>query len=261
MVRLLKQREYNELIEATQRILKLGQRDFRVTDLNLFSKNPKYSLCDIVLKINVVYDIEHLFNMWINISRQEPIFIFKNNGCSVSLSCHLQVPVKSETVTSIRETNVLNVNENLIVCLADFETIKPSSQGVITKCIIRKNKDLVFVVEFISYGPENERDYEALLKMIYTKKKNSHTPDIQEKTYKCVKMGERRHIPQKVKKMTRNDNSLPLMHQDNKRHVVAVMRSFWFRDYIVLLLLMIVIVGYVVYLGLFKTNYSTAMRT
>ena len=46
---MLKEKMYDELILSTCRVLKLGPADFRVTDKNLFSKNPKFPLCDILL--------------------------------------------------------------------------------------------------------------------------------------------------------------------------------------------------------------------
>lgn len=160
---------YDELIESTSRILRLGPNDFRVTDRNLFSKNPKYPLCDIVLKLDYPYSLEYLLGLWSTISKQEPKFVFKNNGSAISMSCYLQPSVKIENRSVVKEFNILRVNETLIVCMNDIEAIKPSSSGVLTKCIIRRNRDSTFVLEFVAFGPENETEYNSLLKLIKSK--------------------------------------------------------------------------------------------
>ncbi|ANC96575.1 nuclear egress membrane protein [macacine betaherpesvirus 9] len=167
---MLKEKTYDELIVSTCRILKLGPNEFRVTDKNLFTKNPKFPLCDILLKLDFAYSLEYLLSLWEDITKQEARFIFKNTGGAVSMSCYLHAPIKVEHPNTVKECNILNVNECLSVCLHDIEAMKPSSCGVLTKCIIRRNRDSAFIIEFVAFGPESETEYIALLKAIFLKK-------------------------------------------------------------------------------------------
>lgn len=174
---------YDELILSTRRILQLGTNDLRVTDKNLFLKNPKYPLCDIILKLDYAYSIEYLLSLWENVSRKEAKFVFKNTGYTVSMSCYLYPSIKTETPNIVKEFNVLNVNESLVVCMDDIEAMKPSSRGVLTKCIIRRSREPTFILEFVAFGPENEVEYNLLLKAIYTKKSTFQRQDEKSRTF------------------------------------------------------------------------------
>uniref|UniRef100_A0AAU7E0Y2 Nuclear egress membrane protein n=1 Tax=Cardioderma bat herpesvirus TaxID=3141914 RepID=A0AAU7E0Y2_9VIRU len=160
-----------DLIAATQRILRLGSNEVRVTDNALICKNPNYSLCDAMLKVDVVYFIEYLLSYWEARSGHVPCFVFKNTGCAASLCCYLRAPTKALDGERLKEFNVLRVNESLIVTLKDIEQMKPSARGVLTNCVVRRSAcGSSFSVEFITFGPENETEYENLLRDLYAKK-------------------------------------------------------------------------------------------
>lgn len=160
-----------DLIAAVQRTLKLGADELRVTDNSLIRKNPNYSLCDVMLRTDTVYHIEYLLSCWEARSGHVPCFIFKNTGSAVSLSCYLRVPAKLGCVDRVKEFNVLKLNQALLVCLRDIEQIKPSDQGVLTSCVIRRATcGSAYNLEFITFGPEDEGDYDKLLREIYLRK-------------------------------------------------------------------------------------------
>ncbi|AKI29781.1 nuclear egress membrane protein [Mandrillus leucophaeus cytomegalovirus] len=160
-----------DLVSATRRILKLGPAELRVTDAGLICKNPNYSVCDAMLKTDTVYCVEYLLSYWESRTDHVPCFIFKNTGCAVSLCCFVRAPLKLLSSRHVGEFNVLKVNDSLIVTLKDIEDIKPSAYGVLTKCVVRKsNSPSVFNIELIAFGPENETEYENLLKELCAKK-------------------------------------------------------------------------------------------
>ncbi|QGH81888.1 UL50 [Human betaherpesvirus 5] len=163
---------HQDLVQATRRILRLGPSELRVTDAGLICKNPNYSVCDAMLKTDTVYCVEYLLSYWESRTDHVPCFIFKNTGCAVSLCCFVRAPVKLVSpARHVGEFNVLKVNESLIVTLKDIEEIKPSAYGVLTKCVVRKsNSASVFNIELIAFGPENEGEYENLLRELYAKK-------------------------------------------------------------------------------------------
>nr|5DOB_B Chain B, Virion egress protein UL34 homolog [Human herpesvirus 5 strain AD169] len=160
---------HQDLVQATRRILKLGPSELRVTDAGLICKNPNYSVCDAMLKTDTVYCVEYLLSYWESRADHVPCFIFKNTGCAVSLCCFVRAPVALVSpARHVGEFNVLKVNESLIVTLKDIEEIKPSAYGVLTKCVVRKsNSASVFNIELIAFGPENEGEYENLLRELY----------------------------------------------------------------------------------------------
>ncbi|AEQ32159.1 membrane protein UL50 [Cynomolgus macaque cytomegalovirus strain Ottawa] len=162
---------HHDLVSATRRILKLGPTELRVTDAGLICKNPNYSVCDAMLKTDTVYCVEYLLSYWESRTDHVPCFIFKNTGCAVSLCCFVRAPLKLVSSRHVGEFNVLKVNDSLIVTLKDIEEIKPSAYGVLTKCVVRKsNSPSVFNIELIAFGPENEAEYENLLKELCAKK-------------------------------------------------------------------------------------------
>ncbi|QQL09866.1 Ba81 [Baboon cytomegalovirus] len=162
---------HHDLVSATRRILKLGPAELRVTDAGLICKNPNYSVCDAMLKTDTVYCVEYLLSYWESRTDHVPCFIFKNTGCAVSLCCFVRAPLKLLSSRHVGEFNVLKVNESLIVTLKDIEDIKPSAYGVLTKCVVRKsNSPSVFNIELIAFGPENETEYENLIKELCAKK-------------------------------------------------------------------------------------------
>ncbi|AEV80597.1 nuclear egress membrane protein [Cercopithecine betaherpesvirus 5] len=162
---------HHDLVSATRRILKLGPAELRVTDAGLICKNPNYSVCDAMLKTDTVYCVEYLLSYWESRTDHVPCFIFKNTGCAVSLCCFVRAPLKLVSCRHVGEFNVLKVNDSLIVTLKDIEEIKPSAYGVLTKCVVRKsNSPSVFNIELIAFGPENEVEYENLLKELCAKK-------------------------------------------------------------------------------------------
>lgn len=225
----IKEIVYDDLISTTKRILNLDTNDFRITDKNLFSKNPKYPLCDIVLKLDVVYSIEYLLNLWELISKQEPKFIFKNTGSSVSMSCYLHPSVKVETQNIVKEFNILRMNESLIVCMDDIEAIKPSSRGVLIKCIIRRNRDSTFILEFVAFGPENENEYNSLLKTIF----NKNNQLIKQDKISIIKYGLKRKsttlrqpIKKDIKMTSRSKSIKPLYVQHNLLKTNSNLKSF-----------------------------------
>lgn len=236
---------HEELISVTKRILKLNKQDFRITDKNLLAKNPKYPICDVVLKVDYVYSIEHLLNLWINISKRQPIFIFKNNGYTVSLSCHLQMPVKIES-NAVREINIININEILTLCMTDIEFMKPSSSGVLTKCIIRKSKPCTFIIEFISFGPENETEYRALMKSVCAKINPA------EKKI-CLPIARRRNVA-----VCRKITSQPTAAINPETSVIKKANTFFdlcYFDYMfILFILLLIAITYVIYKGVLKGN-------
>lgn len=161
----------SDLIAATQRILKLGGSDLRVTDSGLVCKNPNYSLCDVMLKTDTVYCIEYLLSYWASKTGHVPCFVFKNTGCAVSLCCYVQAPGKLASCSHVQEFNCLRVNETLVVNLSDIDRIKPSKHGVLTNCVIRKSTyGNGYNIDLVAFGPENEAEYEDLLRELYLKK-------------------------------------------------------------------------------------------
>lgn len=161
----------NDLISATARILKLGSGELRVTEHALISKNPNYSLCDAILRMDTVYCIEYLLSYWESKLNRSPCFVFKNTGCAVSLSCYVQSPARLVGCGHVKEFNVLRVNESLIVDSADIEQIKPCSRGILTNCVIRKSTtDSAYSVELVAFGPESETEYEDLLRELYVRR-------------------------------------------------------------------------------------------
>ncbi|APZ76262.1 nuclear egress protein [Murid herpesvirus 3] len=246
---------HDELISVTKKVFKLHDNEFRVTDKNLLTKNPKYPLCDIILKLDCVYSCEHLLHLWTNISKREPVFVFKNNGHTVSLSCYLQLPVKMESSTVVKETNVLNVNESLSVCMGDIISIKPSCNGVLTKCIIRKNKSSSFIVEFISFGPDNEKEYKALMKSVFAKINPAENKII--KSNKKINL-QRNKLPLKERKITPSIPDVTNRNEYNKEQSEIYINVRW-EHLAICMVVSLLIVGYVIYRGLFKTYNSTVM--
>ncbi|AEV80756.1 nuclear egress membrane protein [Aotine betaherpesvirus 1] len=162
---------HHDLVTATRRILKLGPNELRVTDSSLICKNPNYSVCDAMLRTDTVYCVEYLLSYWESRTDHVPCFVFKNTGCAVSLCCFIRAPTKLVSSRHVGEFNVLRVNDQIVVTLKDIEDIKPSAYGVLTKCVVRKsNVASVFNIELIAFGPENERDYDNLLRELYSKK-------------------------------------------------------------------------------------------
>lgn len=162
---------HSDLIATTQRILKLGSREIRVTDNALICKNPNYSLCDAMLKTDTVYYLEYLLSYWEARSGYVPCFVFKHTGCAVSLCCYVRIPAKLIGHEHVKDFNVLRVNESLIVSLRDIEQIKPSASGVLTNCVVRQSTcGSDYSVELVAFGPENESEYDKLLRELYVKK-------------------------------------------------------------------------------------------
>ncbi|AEV80911.1 nuclear egress membrane protein [Saimiriine betaherpesvirus 4] len=162
---------HHDLVSATRRILKLGPNELRVTDSSLICKNPNYSVCDAMLRTDTVYCVEYLLSYWESRTDHIPCFVFKNTGCAVSLCCFIRAPTKLVSSRHVGEFNVLRVNDQIVITLKDIEDLKPSAYGVLTKCVVRKsNAASVFNIELIAFGPENEREYEILLRELYQKK-------------------------------------------------------------------------------------------
>lgn len=165
---------HSDLIATTQRILKLSSREIRVTDNALICKNPNYSLCDAMLKPDTVYYLEYLLSYWEARSGYVPCFVFKHTGCAVSLCCYVRIPAKLIGHEHVKDFNVLRVNESLIVSLRDIEQIKPSASGVLTNCVVRQSTcGSDYSVELVAFGPENESEYDKLLRELYVKKTES----------------------------------------------------------------------------------------
>ncbi|AAK57099.1 T50 [Tupaiid betaherpesvirus 1] len=160
-----------DLVAVTRRILRLNNSDLRVTDYALICKNPNYSLCDAMLKTDVVYSVEYLLSFWEAKTQHVPCFVFKNTGRAVSLCCYVRPPVKLANCPRVREFNVLRVNESIVVGLKDIEQIKPSAQGILTNCVVRRSAcGSAYNIELVAFGPDNELEYEALLRELYLKK-------------------------------------------------------------------------------------------
>lgn len=165
---------HSDLIATTQRILRLSSREIRVTDNALICKNPNYSLCDAMLKTDTVYCIEYLLSYWEERTGYIPCFVFKHTGCAVSLCCYVRVPAKLIGQRHVKDFNVLSMNESLIVSLRDIEQIKPSANGVLTNCVVRQSTyGSDYSVELVAFGPEDESEYEKLLRELYVKKTES----------------------------------------------------------------------------------------
>ncbi|AFK83882.1 B50 [miniopterid betaherpesvirus 1] len=161
-----------DLIATTKRILKLGNGDLRVTDNALICKNPNYSLCDAMLKTDTVYSIEYLLSYWGARTDHVPCFVFKNTGCAVSLCCYLRAPARLVECDHVSEFNSLRVNESLIVSPRDIERIKPSTHGVLTNCVVRRSTcGTAYNIELVAFGPENEVEYNNLLRELYNRKR------------------------------------------------------------------------------------------
>nr|WRQ19888.1 MAG: protein m50 [Herpesviridae sp.] len=161
-----------DLISITRRILRLGDNELRVTDNALICKNPNYSLCDAMLKTDVTYCLEYLLSYWESRTKHTACFVFKNTGCRVSLCCYVKAPAKLSGLGRVKDFNFLRVNQSLIVTLQDIEYIKPCAHGVLTNCVVRKsNCGLSYNIEVVAFGPENESEYEILLRDIYLKSK------------------------------------------------------------------------------------------
>lgn len=255
----------DELISSTVRILNLSPSEFRVTDRNLLSKNPKCSICDIVLKTEVLYSIEYLMELWERVSQKDPKFVFKNTGVTVSLSCYIQPPIKPETHINLKEFNTLNVNEVLIIGVSDIVAIKPSRRGVLTKCVIRRcYKTSSFTLEFITFGPENELEYNSLLDIIYTKREKltrvtmESCVDSQRK--RLSSYGGLRSIKYRSTKL--RDSVV----RDSLRPATICRRVgkrgygvFFERWFIVCFFLATVVVGYAVFKELYKESYKPVL--
>ncbi|AFX83374.1 B50 [Murid betaherpesvirus 8] len=159
-----------DLVHNTRRILKLEENELRVTDSALICKNPNYSLCDAMLSTDVIYPLEYLLSYWECRSGTGACFVFKNTGCRVSMSCHVGFPERLRGMKRVCEYNVLNVNETFVVTLSDIDRIKPCEKGVLTNCVVRRsNSGMAYNVEVVAFGPENEAEYEALLRDIYAR--------------------------------------------------------------------------------------------
>lgn len=159
-----------DLVSNTRRILRLEENELRVTDNALICKNPNYPLCDAMLSTDVVYPLEYLLSFWECRSGRGACFVFKNTGCRVSLSCYVGCPERLRGLKRVCDFNFLNVNESLAVTLADIERIKPCDKGVLTNCVVRKsNSGMTYSIEVVAFGPDNEVEYEALLREIYVR--------------------------------------------------------------------------------------------
>lgn len=159
-----------DLISNTRRIFKLEENELRITDSALICKNPNYSLCDAMLSTDTVYPLEYLLSYWECRSGRCACFVFKNTGCRVSLSCYVGFPDRLRTLKRVSDFNFLSVNESLLVTLNDIERMKPCDRGILTNCVVRKsNNGLVYNIEVIAFGPENELEYETLLRDIYVR--------------------------------------------------------------------------------------------
>uniref|UniRef100_A0AAU7E1S4 Nuclear egress membrane protein n=1 Tax=Hipposideros bat herpesvirus TaxID=3141919 RepID=A0AAU7E1S4_9VIRU len=163
---------HNDLIAMTRRILRLGDNELRVTENSLICKNPNYSLCDAMLKTDVVYCVEYLMSYWECKTGSVPFFVFKNSGSAVSLCCYVKAPPKLVGLGHVGEFNSLKVNESLVVAVCDIERVKPSARGVLTNCVVRRSMDgSAYNIEFVAFGPESESEYNSLLREMYMKKK------------------------------------------------------------------------------------------
>lgn len=163
-----------DLVSNTRRILKLEENELRVTDTALICKNPNYSLCDAMLSTDTVYSLEYLLSYWECRSGRCACFVFKNTGCRVSLSCYVGFPDRLRNLKRVTDFNLLSINESLLVTLNDIERIKPCDKGILTNCVVRKsNNGLAYNIEVIAFGPENESEYEALLRDIYIRSVNA----------------------------------------------------------------------------------------
>lgn len=172
----LERSTHGDLISTTRRILRLGPNELRVTDNALICKNPNYSLCDAMLKTDVVYCIEYLLSYWEARTGNVAYFVFKNSGSAISLCCYVKAPAGLSRLDHVREFNVLRVNESLAVAISDIERVKPSARGVLTNCVVRRSTSgSAYNIEFVAFGPENEREYDTLLRDMYVKKKRSET--------------------------------------------------------------------------------------
>nr|WEG69057.1 nuclear egress membrane protein [Mastomys natalensis cytomegalovirus 2]WEG69195.1 nuclear egress membrane protein [Mastomys natalensis cytomegalovirus 2]WEG69334.1 nuclear egress membrane protein [Mastomys natalensis cytomegalovirus 2]WEG69472.1 nuclear egress membrane protein [Mastomys natalensis cytomegalovirus 2]WEG69610.1 nuclear egress membrane protein [Mastomys natalensis cytomegalovirus 2] len=184
-----------DLIFNTRRILRLEENELRITDSALICKNPNYSLCDAMLSTDIVYPIEYLLSYWECKSGKSACFVFKNTGCRVSLSCYLGFPDRLKDLGRVSDFNFLGANEAVIVTLGDIERIKPCDRGVLTNCVIRKsNSTMVFNIEVVAFGPENETEYEELLRDIYMRSRMGVESSVA-KRHSCGKMETNGRIP------------------------------------------------------------------
>ncbi|AWV67979.1 M50 protein [Murid betaherpesvirus 1] len=167
-----------DLISNTRRILRLDENELRITDTALICKNPNYSLCDAMLTTDIVYPVEYLLSYWECRSGRTACFVFKNTGCRVSLSCYIGFPERLKDLKRVCDFNFLSVNEALVVTLADIERIKPCDKGVLTNCVVRKsNSGMSYNIEVVAFGPDNEAEYQALLRDIYARRMTSVPTD------------------------------------------------------------------------------------